>query len=290
MLGSIQMGESEVENKGGSAPVGPTLLSVSVGDFTAEAEMEPSSACPTYKVIDRFLQDPDSLPETALEIARKTISHARMKRYLDMGEGNLRTAMRLHAWNAAVAGSLLSTLHVAEVTIRNVAMRRLAAKYGKQWYRNQDLIRYRLGGSNLAQQLTDAYQGEIAKGRRGDLSDYITSELTFGFWVNVFTRKFHPHLWKAELHTILSGFPRDKNITDLHDGVEFVRTFRNNVAHHKDLTSKPTMENYEKTLAVIGMLCAKTRIMAEKTSSFPRVWASSPVPHERCREPSIQQP
>ncbi|TGQ73007.1 MULTISPECIES: Abi family protein [unclassified Mesorhizobium] len=274
-------GVVEAENKGGLAPVGPTPISVSTGDLTANAEMEPDSACETYKLADHFLQGPNSLPTAALEKLKKTISPARMKRYLDLADGDLRLAVRLHTWNAAVAGSLLPTLHIAEITIRNVAMRRLAGKYGRQWYRSTDLLDYRLGKSNLAQQLTDAYQSEIDKGRRGDLSDYITSELTFGFWVNVFTKKFHPHLWKAELHTIVAGFPREKNIDHLHDGVEFVRTFRNNVAHHKDLICKPVVENYERTLDVIGMLCAKTRDAAGKTSAFRRVWACAPVPHDR---------
>ena len=221
------------------------------------------------------------MPNASLERLKKTISPARMKRYLDLAEGDLRLAVRLHSWNAAVAGSLLPTLHLAEVTIRNVAMRRLASKYGRQWYRNTDLITYRLGQSPLAQQLLDAYQNEIDRGRRGDLSDYITSELTFGFWVNVFTKKFHPHLWKADLHTIVAGFPRNKNIDDLHDGVEFVRSFRNNVAHHKDLICKPVTDNYERTLEVIGMLCPKTRDAAESTSAFRRVWDCNPIPHAR---------
>ncbi|WP_347536144.1 Abi family protein [Inquilinus sp. CAU 1745] len=202
-----------------------------------------------------------------------------MKRYLDLAGGDLRLAVRLHTWNAAVAGSLLPTLHIAEVTIRNVAMRRLVGKYGKHWYRNTDLLNHRLGQSGLAQNLNDAYENEVARQRRGNLSDYITSELTFGFWVNIFTRKFHPHLWKPELHTIVAGFPRDKNITDLHEGVEFVRSFRNNVAHHKDLICKPVPENYERTLEVIGMLCVNTRNAAERTSAFHRVWACAPVPH-----------
>lgn len=269
------------ENKEELAPVGPAPISVSAGDLTANAEMEPDSAYSTYRAADGFLQDQIAMPNASLERLKKTISPARMKRYLDLAEGDLRLAVRLHSWNAAVAGSLLPTLHLAEVTIRNVAMRRLASKYGRQWYRNTDLITYRLGQSPLAQQLLDAYQNEIDRGRRGDLSDYITSELTFGFWVNVFTKKFHPHLWKADLHTIVAGFPRNKNIDDLHDGVEFVRSFRNNVAHHKDLICKPVTDNYERTLEVIGMLCPKTRDAAESTSAFRGVWDCNPIPHAR---------
>jgi Abi-like protein len=271
-------GSEDTENKGGLAPVGPAPITVSLGDLTANAEMEPVSACETYRAADRFLQDPISLPQANLDKLKKAISPARMNRYVSLANGDLRLAIRLHSWNAAVAGSLLPTLHITEVVIRNVAMRRLAAKYGKHWYNNNDFLVYRLGQSKLSEQLRDVYQDEIKKGHRGDLSDYITSELTFGFWVNVFTKKFHPHLWQAQIHTIIAGFPSKKNINDLHSGVEFVRSFRNNVAHHKDLTCKPTKQNYQKTLDVIEMICPKTRDVAEKISAFQAVWQCAPIP------------
>jgi Abi-like protein len=225
------------------------------------------------------LQDSISLPQANLDKLKKAISPARMSRYISLANGDLRLAIRLHSWNAAVAGSLLPTLQIAEVLIRNVAMRRLAAKYGKHWYIDNNLLVNRLGKSKLSEQLRDVYRDEIKKGHRGDLSNYITSELTFGFWVNVFTKKFHPHLWQAQIHTIIAGFPNNKTINDLHDGVEFVRSFRNNVAHHKDLICKPTVVHYERTLDVIDMMCAATRKVAEKTSAFRAVWSCAPMPH-----------
>lgn len=72
------------------------------------------------------------------------MSAARLKRYLVVADNDLRIAMRLHAWNAAVAGSLLPTLHLTEVAIRNFALKRLIAKYGKHWYSNSTLLDYRL--------------------------------------------------------------------------------------------------------------------------------------------------
>jgi hypothetical protein len=152
----------------------------------------------------------------------------------------------------------LPTLHLAEVTIRNFALKRLIAKYGKHWYNNSTLLDYRLS-KKLAGELREAAQRELDLGRRGNLSDYITSELTFGFWVNVLTKTFQPDLWHAPLHSVLPGFPRGKTIVDLHDGVEFVRTFRNNVAHHKNIVFKPVVENYERTLEVTGLICGSVQ-------------------------------
>lgn len=270
------------ENKGGPAPVGPALMTVSSGDLSVKTGIKPASACRTYTAADQILQDEKLHDLKAIQASRQTISPARLKRYLTAADDDLRTALRLHAWNAAVAGSLLPTLHLAEVTIRNFALKRLIAKYGKHWYNNSTLLDYRLS-KRLSGELREAGQRELDLGRRGNLSDYITSELTFGFWVNVFTKTFQPDLWHAPLHSVLPGFPRGKTIVDLHDGVEFVRTFRNNVAHHKNIVFKPVVENYERTLEVMGLLCKPTRAMAESLSSFPAIWASAPIAIDRLK-------
>ena len=88
--------------------------------------------------------------------------------------------------------------------------------------------------------------------RVGNLADDVTSELTFGFWVNVFTRTFVPMLWVRPPDTINASIPRGLAITELHDGVEFVRGFRNNVAHHKNLVCTPPPDNFDRTLKVLG--------------------------------------
>ncbi|RDL48399.1 hypothetical protein BLJAPNOD_04674 [Ensifer sp. M14] len=269
------------ENKGGPSPVSAAPISVSTGDLPREAVIKkPNSACTSYTALDSVLQDETKINVRSFEVSRKAISPARLSRYLRIAEGDLRVAIRLHAWNAAVAASLLPTVHHAEVAIRNFAVSRLRAKYGAQWYRNPALLQYRLSKS-LSQQLADVYQREIDIGRRGELTNYITSELTFGFWVNVFTKTFHLDLWQPAIYTMLVDFPRGKTITDLHDGVEFVRSFRNNIAHHKNIVCKPAEANYERTLEVLGMICKHTRNVAEKTSNFRAVWECSPVPHEK---------
>jgi hypothetical protein len=231
------------------------------------------------------MQDPSALPDAILGKVQATMSSARMSWYLTLASGDARLALRLHAWNAAVAASLLPTLHVAEVAIRNFALRRLIAKYGRNWYTNDDLRR-RLGRSALKESLVRAIEAEQRAGRRGQLTDYITNELSFGFWVNVFTRTFTPDLWTAQLHTINASIPRGMSITELHEGIEFVRGFRNTVAHHKNLIRRPVAANHYRTLAVLDSVCRHSGDLARRTSSFPAVWAASPIPHDQLPIPT----
>ena len=274
--------EYEVENgqkKEGSAPGGPTPASVSAGGVTGNSQTGTNShsACTTYMACDARMQDPVRFTDAACQRMRATVSAPRLSWYMEKANGDLRLALRLHAWKAAVAGSLLPTLHQTEVAIRNFAARRLRSKYGKDWYQNVTLER-RLGKSPLAEDLRVLVAKASASKHPHSVADQITSDLTFGFWVNVFTRPFRSDLWLAQLHTMSASMPRSLDIDKLHGGVDFVRTFRNNVAHHKNVVRGTVEANYERTLEVLGWFCRDTSELARETATFPAIWACCPLP------------
>jgi hypothetical protein len=231
------------EKEKGLAPVGPVPISVSEEDVSGanQTGKVPLSACDTYIAVDRKMQDEKSVPKNAVIAINATVSTPRMSRYATIIGTDKRLALRLHTWNAAVAASLLPTLQLAEVAIRNFALQRVKAFYNNpRWYECPKLIR-KIGGaeSQMGKLLARAYQDEVAAGRTGDLSNFITSELPFGFWVNVFTSRFSNELWSRPLHTYSTSIPRGATLQTLHDGVDDVRTLRNNVAHHKNIICKP---------------------------------------------------
>ncbi|MET4691909.1 hypothetical protein [Sinorhizobium fredii] len=270
-----------VEKEKGSAPVGPILVSVSEADVSGanQTGKVSLSACNTYIAADRRIQDEKSLADKSIVSISATVSTPRMSRYATIIGTDKRLALRLHTWNAAVAASLLPTLHLAEVAIRNFALQRIKAFYkNPRWYECPKLIR-KLGGANsqMAMLLARAYQDEVQAGRSGDLSNFITSELPFGFWVNVFTSKFSNELWSRPLHTYSTSIPRGATLPTLHDGVDNVRAFRNNVAHHKNIICKPVEQNFERTLEVLSWFCKSSSEFARQTSTFPMVWACCPV-------------
>lgn len=271
---------TEAANEKGSAPVGPIPISVSEEDVSGvnqTGKVSPS-ACNTYTAADLRIQDETSFPEKFVVRITATISTPRLSRYTPLAGLDKRLALRLHTWNAAVAASLLPTLHIAEVCIRNFALQRIRAFYGAHWYQSSKLVR-KLGGENsqMSRKLDRVHKDEVNAGRNGDLSNYITSELPFGFWVNAFTEKFSKELWDRPLHTYCTSIPRGATLQSLHDGVDDVRKFRNSVAHHKNLVFKPTQQNFERTLEVLSWFCPPSSELARQTSSFPMVWACCPV-------------
>lgn len=272
----------EEENKGGPAPGGPIPISGSAGVMTKRTSTGnyPNGACKTYTELDTKLQDRNSVSDEAVRQMMASLSAARMSNHLAVAGGDIRLALRLHHWNAAVAGSLMPTIHIAEIAIRNFALRRISANFGKHWYRDQR-FEAKLGRSQLKEALQVSVATLLASGRKGNLADDVTSEMTFGFWVNVFTKTFVPMLWVRPLHTINANIPSQVTISELHDGIEFVRAFRNSVAHHKNLIYRPTPDKFERTLRVIGWVCRSSEVIARGAAQFPLVWQCSPVPHAR---------
>lgn len=270
----------DAEKEKGSAAVAPILTSVSEADVSDvnQTGKVTLSACDTYTSFDKWIQDENSLSDNFVTKIGQTLSKPRITRYSAMVNNDVRLALRLHTWNASVAASLLPLLHVTEVCIRNFAQRRLMSFYGNRWYESPKLSR-KLGGdkTQMGRSLIRAYEDEINLGRTGDLSNYITSELPFGFWVNVFTSKFTNEIWNRPLHTYNTNIPRNSTLQSLHDGIDGVRKFRNSIAHHKNVVLKPVEENYEKTLDVLSWFCPPSSELARNTSLFPRVWACCPI-------------
>lgn len=205
-------------------------------------------------------------------------SAARLSRYRPVVGNDRDLLVQLHTWNAVVSSALLPTLHLAEVTIRNFALKRLQTYYRQpHWYENPKLQRKLGYQSHLAKTLEKTLNSERALGRSGDLSNFITSELPFGFWVNVFTTKFRQELWIRPLHTYSIGFPRGASLKDIHQGVDEIRVFRNNVAHHKNVICKAPDVQFDRITEVLSWFCKDTALYARETALFPSVWAAAPI-------------
>ena len=213
------------QNGAGAEPIGPPPASVSARALPKASFT--SSACATYTAIDLGLQESSALPDAEVRTLYARFSEARLSRYMAITGGNHRLALRLHAWNAALAGSLLPGLHLAEVTIRNFALGRLIANFKGGWYENSGFIR-KLGNSQLAEELTRAVDDRKKLAHKQDrITSYLVRDLNFGFWVNIFTHRFHKDLWNRPLHTYNTQIPGTIDIAKLHDAIDGVRNFRN---------------------------------------------------------------
>jgi len=269
------------ETEWGTAPVSPSPASASAG-AQAPGPSVSSSVWDINTTVAAVLQDPQALSDTVVEKIHREMSHARMSRYAAIAGGDRRLALALHAWNAAVAGSLLPGIQIAEVTIRNIAVNRVISRYKKAWFTDQDFLR-KLGSGKNKEDLnlsTSAIKEKV--NNASEISNYLTRDLNFGFWVNLFSKKFHDDLWKRDLWTYLPNVGHGKTIRDLHGEVDAVREFRNDIAHHKNIVTKQSprtpLERFNAVMGTLAELSPAAERYAREICLFPTVWAACPMP------------
>lgn len=202
--------------------------------------------------------------ENILDALTASLSPERFDTYLRASGGNRPRAMCLYTWNTAVSAAFYGPLQGLEVALRNAMHRELTARYGFDWYDNP-ACQFDV----LTLQRIDKAKGDLA--REGYPTDppHLVAGLSFGFWVSILgpggraphpeTRKrnYEMTLWRPALHKAFRHvrLPR----SDIHNRLNFLRTFRNRIAHHEPIFGRHLAADYESILTVAGWLCPKTR-------------------------------
>jgi len=209
--------------------------------------------------VNAFTLDPTILG--ALEVS---LSPERMATYIVAAGGDREKALRLYTWNTAVSAAFYGPLQGLEVAVRNAMHRQLSAVYGPDWYENPQ-CRLDAGAINrVAGVKTDL-------GRQGYPVDppHVVAGLAFGFWVSLLGRggsmagvgttraNYEMTLWRPALHR---AFPHiRKPRADVHRPLDYLRTFRNRIAHHEPIFSRHLEADYRSILEVAGWICPSTR-------------------------------
>jgi hypothetical protein len=110
----------------------------------------------------------------------RTVTKERLTRYLRATGQNTSTALALYEYNVQLSEVLYGLLHGLEVMVRNAAHIALTARYGTAaWYDVAPLSHY------WQDQVAKAKAKPGAAGKPGK----IIAELTFGFWVQLLSKR-----------------------------------------------------------------------------------------------------
>jgi len=164
----------------------------------------------------------------------RTISVARLSRYMRATGGDQAKALKLYEDNIAVSEALFGFLHSLEVAVRNSLHYEMhTALRGVDWlrdglplpWRTIPRLRFTVPMNGM---VNDARQAAGAGAPIGK----VIAELPFGFWPSLLSGQFHP-LWSACLHKAFphAHVPR----RDVHWRLEVIRRLRNRIAHHEPI-------------------------------------------------------
>lgn len=206
-----------------------------------------------------------ALSEPILDELETALSPERFATYLAATGGDRGRAVRLYTWNTAASAAFYGPLQALEVTLRNGFHRNLAVRYGADWYDNPAI------GLDLGC-LKRVAQAKKELTRSGYAVDppHVVADLSFGFWVSLLgsggfqgpgrTRKanYEMTLWRPALRAAFPHAPK-MNRKAAHAPLDYLRTFRNRIAHHEPVFGRHLEKDYDSILEIAGWMSPEKR-------------------------------
>ena len=192
-----------------------------------------------------------------------SLSCERFSTYLDSADGNQAIALRDCAWNTAISAAFYGPLQCLEIALRNAMHRELSKKYGLEWFENCDAglnkgARKKIQEAKITARYHNGSMIEVPK---------VVAVLSFGFWVSLIDsgRRFdsdgNAHcdyeetLWRPALHLAFPAFLTRKKA---HNPLNYLRKFRNRIAHHEPIFKRHLSRDHERILEITGWISPET--------------------------------
>jgi hypothetical protein len=141
-------------------------------------------------------------------------------------------------------------LQAVEIALRNACRRELGAIFGQTWHDDMRFVRLDRGFP----QALDAAKERLRRSGSTVDTPHIVAELSFGFWTTLLSRRFEHTLWTPGLrrafprfHLVRKTSVSRRLVADRFDGL---RAFRNRIAHHEPIFTRPLAKDYASLLEV----------------------------------------
>jgi hypothetical protein len=187
-------------------------------------------------------------PEFIADLDR-TMSQARLSRYLTAAAGDIDSALALYEKNVLLSEALFGFLHGLEVTVRNSMHFVFSGDLRTaDWYQDGLALPW-LPPTRRRLSMTRSMRGMIedARAKAGPTAPVgkVIAELTFGFWPAMIGNRFDD-IWRKSLY---KAFPHTRERRQIvHWRLDTIRFLRNRIAHHEPILSS-TNEIYTGHLA-----------------------------------------
>lgn len=205
--------------------------------------------------------------QTRLEALTRAISIDRISTYLRFSGGDLPRAIQLYERNTLLSETLYSVLQGLEVTVRNSMHNALTGAFGSDWYDQAPL------GENERSRIREARR-TIARNKKVETPGRIVSELTFGFWVSMTSRRYAASLWIPYLHR---AFPNKRLSHKLaHNRLNQIRLLRNRIAHHECILGRDLDLDYVEIVDALDRVCPETAHWIRHSTRFEETLQEAP--------------
>ncbi len=169
--------------------------------------------------------------------------------------------------NTAVSEALIGSIQIMEISVRNSIHRQIVKTYGRDWY-----IGNRLSldshGNRLVSRLADRYKNSLKFGTPETLSMKIVSELTLGFWTNLFTRQYEDPLWRKTLRLAFPHVGSALTRGQVFQVLDKIRRLRNRISHHEQIVRYDLNTYYNDIIDIVSWVSPVTAIWLSHHNRF----------------------
>lgn len=207
------------------------------------------------------------------QLLDKIFSTKRMEKYFASHLDSEERALTHYYCNIAISESLYTSISIYEVALRNSIERELITCFGREnWY---TILSTTPGLETLNKHITTAIQQISARGEVFTPSKLI-AELTLGFWVSLFNRRYERILWK-DLRRAFPYMPKKiRQRQNIASRLNNFRKFRNRIFHHEPICwSLDAVQQYhDEMLDVMGWLNQEIPTLIKPLDRFDTVMKS----------------
>ena len=184
-------------------------------------------------------------------------------------------SLRLYEWNAHIAAALFEVLGEVEVISRNSMHRELARwnaslESGGEWFENRHGFLSPRSVASIEQARRRLTQAGISV-----TADRVVSELPFGFWRFLISRRNQSTLWPFALHRSFPNLPK-RGLRVLNPQLRSLHLIRNRIAHHEPIHSFPLSQVHDSCLDVLGYVSTEARLWVAERSRVLAAIADRP--------------
>lgn len=183
----------------------------------------------------------------------RIISAERLGSYMSSSGFDRNRALRLYAWNMRMSAAFFPLIAAGEIAVRNLAAARIAQLFGPIWWDDPRFQR-RLGGrgKGIVLRAVTKLNAEGKTATHGRL----TSELSFGFWVNMLLPKYEHDLWMP-LHSHFPDMDTSVDRDGLHSRLLHIQGLRNRIGHHEPIFQRNLTQEYADCLGLVRWMSAE---------------------------------
>ena len=200
---------------------------------------------------------------SAIASLEASLSPERIATYVAAAGGDREKALRLYTWNTAASAAFYGPLQGLEIALRNGMHGELGRRFGARWYDDPAC-----GLDAGALRRVQAAKDELARDGFPVDPPRMVAAFSFGFWVSLlgpggrlsggYSRaNYEMTLWRPCLHKAFPNIRAGRR--KVHQPLDYLRTFRNRIAHHEPIFARHLAQDYASILEVTGWVSAGVR-------------------------------